>query len=570
MKQGNTTAKRIRNAAIVAVMSALTAVSAVQGQCTAWSASANIGQTPGRHPVDPHMDIDANGNVHVVYQDFVSGDNRYFYTMYDGSNWSTPEMILWTGNKGVDPKIAVTPDNVVHAFIGYGQIYHMYKPIGGAWSSPALLTVAANGGTKWIEGVCVDSFGGMYFAYGNLFDGGTSPRNGLWGRYKPLGGAWGGTEFIVGGSDDQDWPAGRLLIDNSTYYSVYYYKGYERYKARAYNGAWTGGDGYILLADGSGAVVDWSTANPGEAAMVYARDYGHDGADLWLEIEVMFTYDYGVSWTTPVNISQATGLDRIVSGTYDANGNFHVVWEGPGANGLHTWYRGYVGGGWTAKQILSPDRRVEHPGEAIQTYNGKLYAIYTADDSGGLGWGVYFNETSYPTSPMINVNTNYLTHSVWIRQGLANDTLTVGNRCAGTLNYTVTPTAGWVAVSPNSGSSALDVDGLTVSYPGVPSLNAGLHQAYLIVEGDGANSPQYVLVTVTVSTVQADLDGDADVDQDDFGFFQRCMTGQAVPQTDPACAGAKLDGDEDVDSFDLEILQGCLSGHGIPANPGCM
>jgi hypothetical protein len=37
-------------------------------------------------------------------------------------------------------------------------------------------------------------------------------------------------------------------------------------------------------------------------------------------------------------------------------------------------------------------------------------------------------------------------------------------------------------------------------------------------------------------TARADLDRDGDVDQDDFGLFQRCITGSGIP-ADPGCAG---------------------------------
>lgn len=67
----------------------------------------------------------------------------------------------------------------------------------------------------------------------------------------------------------------------------------------------------------------------------------------------------------------------------------------------------------------------------------------------------------------------------------------------------------------------------------------------------------------------ADMDHDGDVDQDDFGMFQACQTGLAVPQDDDDCQDAKLDGDEDVDEFDLDIWLGCVSGAQIASDPFC-
>lgn len=67
-----------------------------------------------------------------------------------------------------------------------------------------------------------------------------------------------------------------------------------------------------------------------------------------------------------------------------------------------------------------------------------------------------------------------------------------------------------------------------------------------------------------------DFDGDGDVDQDDFGTFQRCLSGPNVPQTLPECWKARRDNDNDVDATDYELFQACMSGPGKPANLACL
>jgi hypothetical protein len=59
------------------------------------------------------------------------------------------------------------------------------------------------------------------------------------------------------------------------------------------------------------------------------------------------------------------------------------------------------------------------------------------------------------------------------------------------------------------------------------------------------------------------------VDLEDFGRFQACLTGPAVPVTDPNCLAAKLDGDRDVDRDDFVIFQDCMTGANVPADPAC-
>jgi len=66
-----------------------------------------------------------------------------------------------------------------------------------------------------------------------------------------------------------------------------------------------------------------------------------------------------------------------------------------------------------------------------------------------------------------------------------------------------------------------------------------------------------------------DFDIDDDVDQEDFGHFQKCLTGNSNVQTDPVCMDCRLDEDDDVDLSDFVIFQGCMSGANIPPAPNC-
>jgi hypothetical protein len=67
-----------------------------------------------------------------------------------------------------------------------------------------------------------------------------------------------------------------------------------------------------------------------------------------------------------------------------------------------------------------------------------------------------------------------------------------------------------------------------------------------------------------------DFDFDFDVDLDDFGLFQACISGPAIPHDGTtSCRRADLDGDSDVDLSDFGAFQRCLSGDNVPADPAC-
>jgi hypothetical protein len=70
----------------------------------------------------------------------------------------------------------------------------------------------------------------------------------------------------------------------------------------------------------------------------------------------------------------------------------------------------------------------------------------------------------------------------------------------------------------------------------------------------------------------ADADGDNDVDGDDFGVFQRCMTGPGDPTgayDTQNCGCFDIEPDLDVDQIDFIAFQACAGGPSIPANPDC-
>jgi choice-of-anchor C domain-containing protein len=62
------------------------------------------------------------------------------------------------------------------------------------------------------------------------------------------------------------------------------------------------------------------------------------------------------------------------------------------------------------------------------------------------------------------------------------------------------------------------------------------------------------------TTIPGDFDQDGDVDQEDFGFFQICLSGSGIEQLTPGCERARLDEDLDVDQVDFALFQGCVTG----------
>lgn len=78
-----------------------------------------------------------------------------------------------------------------------------------------------------------------------------------------------------------------------------------------------------------------------------------------------------------------------------------------------------------------------------------------------------------------------------------------------------------------------------------------------VLAADLLNDPRY------------DRDGDMDVDSDDFGAFQRCLSGSGKAYVGCDCEWADGDLDGDVDAADRLLFEACSSGPAIAAIPAC-
>jgi len=152
------------------------------------------------------------------------------------------------------------------------------------------------------------------------------------------------------------------------------------------------------------------------------------------------------------------------------------------------------------------------------------------------------------------------------------ETFQVRNSGGCTLDFTVQSTAFWLSVSPAQASSTGQIQDFTLSFD-TESLGPGSYPAWLRVDGNAGNSPQWAHVMLTIGT-EGDLDRDGDVDTDDVDLFEKCATGPGLsydPESLPAGCTlvpdgdgiilADLDHDGDVDQADFAGLQ---ANYGLP------
>ncbi|HOM50247.1 MAG TPA: DUF362 domain-containing protein [Phycisphaerae bacterium] len=174
--------------------------------------------------------------------------------------------------------------------------------------------------------------------------------------------------------------------------------------------------------------------------------------------------------------------------------------------------------------------------------------------------------------PIIELNKHELTPSGLCMLPVAGDTLTVRNAGTGVLNYTIdvqSDPSNWITVTPSTGSSSGEPVTITVAYSHT-GLIPGTYTATITVSDPASyNLRETVTVRFTLTGFDVDFDNDGDVDQEDYARMQTCLTGEWMPQNDPACAGARMDGDSDVDTSDILLFQQCMSSPGELAGPCC-
>ncbi len=173
--------------------------------------------------------------------------------------------------------------------------------------------------------------------------------------------------------------------------------------------------------------------------------------------------------------------------------------------------------------------------------------------------------------PIISCNPTQLTAAALAGENAPAASFTVKNAGPNTLSYSISVDAGWLSVSPTSGTSTGEEDSIAVTYA-TAGLDAGTYTGTITVaDTNDPTSFQAIPVTLTISELPrpGDLDGDGHVDVRDIRLFLACMTGTDSGTVTDACRKADIDSDEDVDQSDFGLLQRCFSGPATLGDPHC-
>lgn len=163
---------------------------------------------------------------------------------------------------------------------------------------------------------------------------------------------------------------------------------------------------------------------------------------------------------------------------------------------------------------------VNTSGLSANTYNATITIAATSPTS--ASYQIPVSLTVLPPSPTIGKSVASL--SFVAMEGGANPTsqsFTITNTGKGTLNWSVTDNAAWLSVSPNSGTTTIESDVVTVSVNSSNLATSTYYGTILITDPAASNNPQQIPVTLAVTAPQsstAELSWDPNTESDLAGY----------------------------------------------------
>lgn len=166
--------------------------SIANAQVGGWTRPIPVSGTPGSS-YSPHLAIDNQGTLHMVWYDWVDFGHHYPYILYAnkpaGGPW-TPFMYLPGKQMGDYPAIAVDSNNRVHivwaSVDNDSCIKYVSRSVSGTWSTVQVIS-ASTGNSSPDIAVGLNNSVHVVWNYGNVYDPG---NKGIYYAFKPVSGSW--------------------------------------------------------------------------------------------------------------------------------------------------------------------------------------------------------------------------------------------------------------------------------------------------------------------------------------------------------------------------------------------
>ena len=229
-----------------------------------WSAPEEIA-----YGFAPYMIADGNGTLHVAFVNSFMGNFETYYVVRRAGTWSLPINMSHTDGYSARPKLALTPDGMLHATWmdytpGYWTTYH------ATWAEPFWSARPIPSGRGEAPSIAAAQDGTVYTVWQD--------------RVSRDGGALGDYEVFLAGLQDGTWTPPLNISDSRDVNTL--------------------GPDVTVTGDGLAHVV-------------------------WIEADEQVRYSYGqaTSWSAPSTIATAEGYANGVRIAVEAGKLLHVAWD---------------------------------------------------------------------------------------------------------------------------------------------------------------------------------------------------------------------------------------------------
>ncbi|MCG3221707.1 MAG: hypothetical protein H7641_10040, partial [Candidatus Heimdallarchaeota archaeon] len=358
----------------------------------------------------PVVDVDSNGNIHVMWQDSTDYDScgtdiDIFYKRWNSSEeaWITTEVVstesIDDSYYGYTPSMAVDSDGNVHfawedstdydsCGTDIDVFYKRWNASEDSWTTTEVVSTESTLGS-WDPDIDVDGSGNVHIIWTDATNYGDSDSKDdiFYKKWVASTDTWGGTEMVSSeSSDDAYLPALDVDSSGNAYIAWADVTDYLSsgdnwdifYKKRSSTGSWSTTE--VITTDGTlgGTHPDIAVDLSGKIHIVY---YASTGSDNDILHRVWTT-----SWSSQTIVSSSsTGSSWYPAIDTDDDGNIHVSWS-DSTNDL-------VGSG--------SDRDIFYQRWNVSTTTWMPTELVSTVSTGGSDY------------PSIYVDGNYNIHVVW-------------------------------------------------------------------------------------------------------------------------------------------------------------
>ena len=326
----------------------------------------------------PEVAVDSNKRIHVVWEDYKSGDYAIYYkrSTDGGVSWSSSKRFTWHTQNSASPVIAADSSDTLHVlWCDYSkydwEIYYKRSVDGGlSWSSTKRLTWGT--GDSSYPAVTVDTSDNIHIVWNEGAHG--NPE--IYYKKSTNGGlVWSKSKRITWTTGESMYPAITTYSGNSVHVvwqddtpgqiTIYHRKssdgGNTWGKTKRLNWYSEFSEHPVIAEDSNHRIhVLWEKLTPGNHEILYKKSL--DGGTSWNPTQRL-------TWT-----SSDSECPRILADSID---NLHVFWcdEAPGNSDIYYKKSTNAGSSWTTQRLTWTPESSYSPAATTDSSN-KLYLVW--------------------------------------------------------------------------------------------------------------------------------------------------------------------------------------------------